>query len=384
MTQKGSRRVFIQAQMQDSHPRRILRGVGRFAHQLPHPWRLEWGVYFDTGHYTRVEQVDGVMYFNLPEDTLQRLDAAKIPSVRISGAEPSKNHPQVVTDSIEIGRMAARHFLKRLHTHFAFVGFREHQHNQERLQGFQAEIGDREVQVFWYETGSRVTRWGQELGDFLQQLPPGCAVFAANDNFALRVVEAAEDRELSLPGDLTLVGADNDLLLVMASPVPFSSVDPGSEELGYRAAQRLHALMEGAPHAEERVEFVPPVGVVLRKSSDHLATDDVQVAKAVRLIRSDAVSGLTVEALCRQLGMSRRTLERRFHAVLGTTPKEELLSEKIRHAGNLLATTPLSVQQVAFQSGFTDPLYFSTAFKRSTGKSPRAWRAFPQDRRKML
>ena len=43
-------------------------------------------------------------------------------------------------------------------------------------------------------------------------------------------------------------------------------------------------------------------------------------------------------------------------------------------AARLLRFTDLTVGQIAAQVGFTDPLYFSRAFKRQRGESPQAFR----------
>jgi AraC family transcriptional regulator, transcriptional activator of pobA len=43
-------------------------------------------------------------------------------------------------------------------------------------------------------------------------------------------------------------------------------------------------------------------------------------------------------------------------------------------AARLLRYTDLTVGEISFRVGFTDPLYFSRAFKRQTGSSPQAYR----------
>ena len=44
-------------------------------------------------------------------------------------------------------------------------------------------------------------------------------------------------------------------------------------------------------------------------------------------------------------------------------------------AARLLRFTDLTVGEVAHRAGFTDPLYFSRAFKRHAGEPPMAYRA---------
>ncbi|WP_418055576.1 helix-turn-helix domain-containing protein [Priestia megaterium] len=43
-------------------------------------------------------------------------------------------------------------------------------------------------------------------------------------------------------------------------------------------------------------------------------------------------------------------------------------------AKHLLSTTSLSIQQISFSIGFSDPNYFSRVFKNQTGVSPSIWK----------
>jgi AraC family transcriptional activator of pobA len=58
----------------------------------------------------------------------------------------------------------------------------------------------------------------------------------------------------------------------------------------------------------------------------------------------------------------------------GKTTKELVLDRVMVEASRLLRFTDLTVGQVAAQVGFTDPLYFSRAFKRQRGDSPQGFR----------
>jgi AraC-like DNA-binding protein len=80
-----------------------------------------------------------------------------------------------------------------------------------------------------------------------------------------------------------------------------------------------------------------------------------------------------MEALAHALGCSRQTLYRRLRAE-GTTFEALLDGVRRRLASSLLRDERISVKEVAYRLGFADPAAFSRAFKRWTGRSPRAWR----------
>lgn len=56
-------------------------------------------------------------------------------------------------------------------------------------------------------------------------------------------------------------------------------------------------------------------------------------------------------------------------------PTKELVSDRVMlEAARLLRFTNRSVGEIAFETGFSDPLYFSRAFKRHSGEAPTAYR----------
>lgn len=62
-----------------------------------------------------------------------------------------------------------------------------------------------------------------------------------------------------------------------------------------------------------------------------------------------------------------------FSEKTGTTYSEYLRTLRIRHAVSLFDHGIQSVKNVAFLSGFSDPLYFSNVFKKQIGVSPKEY-----------
>ena len=72
--------------------------------------------------------------------------------------------------------------------------------------------------------------------------------------------------------------------------------------------------------------------------------------------------------------LARRTLEKRFRRSLGRTVNAEIRSAHIQRARSLLATSDLSVTEIAFRSGFNQIEHFSRVFRKICGVSPREYR----------
>jgi AraC family transcriptional regulator len=82
----------------------------------------------------------------------------------------------------------------------------------------------------------------------------------------------------------------------------------------------------------------------------------------------------TVAALAELLGLSETSFIRTFKASFGTTPWQYILKMRLERSMKLLASTGISVTEIAVATGFSSPGHFSTAFTRQFGISPSAFR----------
>ncbi|SCE89071.1 transcriptional regulator, AraC family with amidase-like domain [Micromonospora coriariae] len=89
---------------------------------------------------------------------------------------------------------------------------------------------------------------------------------------------------------------------------------------------------------------------------------------------------ITVEELAARAGMAPRTFARRFRAETGTTPHDWLTNQRVLLARRLLEETPLSVEAVADQAGFSDAAALRHHFSRRVGATPHGYRTTFRDR----
>lgn len=101
---------------------------------------------------------------------------------------------------------------------------------------------------------------------------------------------------------------------------------------------------------------------------------DPIVGKVLRLLHARPEHAWTVEALARDVAVSRSTLAERFTALIGETPMRYLANWRIQLAKHLLKHTALTLAEVAGQVGYESDVAFNRAFKRHVGQSPAAWR----------
>ena len=109
------------------------------------------------------------------------------------------------------------------------------------------------------------------------------------------------------------------------------------------------------------------------------ASGDPVVGPALRLMHEDPSAPWTVAGLAAEAGVSRAALARRFHELVGEPPMTFLTGWRMALAADLLLEPGATVGGTARQVGYGSPFTFSTAFKRTYGQSPRAYRDARQE-----
>ncbi|WP_445524445.1 GlxA family transcriptional regulator [Streptomyces cyslabdanicus] len=104
------------------------------------------------------------------------------------------------------------------------------------------------------------------------------------------------------------------------------------------------------------------------------APDNHPLAELLPWVIARLDQPLTVEDLARQARMSSRNLGRHFKSVTGTTPLQWLLTQRIRHAQELLETTDDSIDTVAAATGMGTATTLRRNFNRTVGVPPDTYR----------
>ena len=87
-----------------------------------------------------------------------------------------------------------------------------------------------------------------------------------------------------------------------------------------------------------------------------------------------ADSSLSVEKLSHELGMSRVQLFRKLSALTNKNVSDYIADFKLQKAKVLLKNTDKTIAEIAYETGFNNPSYFTTFFKQKTNQTPSDWR----------
>ena len=81
-------------------------------------------------------------------------------------------------------------------------------------------------------------------------------------------------------------------------------------------------------------------------------------------------SGLNVEDLGKDMGLSRVQLYRKIKSLTNYSPNELLRIARLKKAASLLASSDMTVAEVGYEVGFSSPSYFTKCYKEQFGESP--------------
>lgn len=95
--------------------------------------------------------------------------------------------------------------------------------------------------------------------------------------------------------------------------------------------------------------------------------------KFLELVRANFDKNLTTEDFSKLLGTTKNKLNDQAKLHTGKTAQMVISSLKMAEAKRLILHDKLSIKEIAYQLGFSDPFYFSNFFKKHTGKSPKSY-----------
>jgi len=263
----------------------FFRAAQRMAREFNFEAQLKDGL-SETGENLRLleelserDDVDGaiIVAWHKPEffEAVFKLKARVLPFVLLDHHNAQTHFPSVVVDNYRGGWLAAEHLYKLGHRRFAFLGAHPAATVQKRLEGFRDCLAEKGValpasQVLEVSPGDFFHGWERVVDRKLNLLFAGkgakaqrpTALFACSDRTAQEVFRWCAERGVSIPGELSVVGFDNE---PVAKILNLTTVAQPFAEMGTQAMILLNEQIEGKPWNGR--ELALPVELVIRGST---------------------------------------------------------------------------------------------------------------------
>ena len=390
--------------IQPAYPERI-QGIARFA--KAHGWHLT--IVDRLARFPRGWRGDGALVTLRGNPKTNRfvkgLVRDGIPVVDLTFNHPEIKLPRVSGDHATFGRLARAHFESLNFRHFAWFSTSWSHVHELRFHGFSTPVslGDRprETQDCIEKNGVCPQKWVLEemvrpeeidnwphflkiIGKRIKKEPKPLGILTYDDSDAAKVLSAALEAGLRVPEDVAIMGIGNDRVICENQAVPLSSVDHDLDLNGYEGAALLNRLMKSSPttshqppptnHQSPTTILLPPRGIIVRKSTDTLATEDPILSAALREIARRLDTSFGVEEIATSLKISRTQLDKLFAEKFTRSVGKEIVRQRIERAKKLLSETDKPMKEIAALCGFCNAGYFTNAFRTETGLTPKAWR----------
>lgn len=168
--------------------------------------------------------------------------------------------------------------------------------------------------------------------------------------------------------DCTRVRDDELLRLVHALAAEAASDEPGSAIMAGTLAQQLALRL-----IRRHIDLIPET------AQRRQVFDGAQRRQIVEFIASNLDLPNPLTALSRAENLSNDCFSRIFRNTFDCSPQEHLRHARLQRARALLETTPLTLAEIACESGFADQSHLTRLFKGRFGEPPGAWRSRRRD-----
>lgn len=372
------RRVALLVETSRAFGRGVIRGVAQYSREHG-PWAITFtpqGLNDPPPGWLHGWQGDGIVARIEDRRMADAVLRIGVPVVELRGMLPDLDVPYLGVDNRAVVRLALDHLLQRGVRQFGFLGPPpgDYSRMDERRTFFLERMQAEGLAHSSFDGWPKRPRHGQwelqqeRIAQWLAGLPKPVGILTASDDCGLLVLDGCRRAGVSVPEEAAVVGIDNDESLCMLSVPPLSSVDIMPQHIGYQAAALLDRMMQGERPGRSPIR-TEPGAVVVRESSDLLATDDREVAAALRFIRAHACDRIKVADVAGHVGLSPTALAARVRKAIGRTIYQEIQRVQLDRVRELLSDSDLPLKQIARRCGFKYTQYMSRVFRETTGRT---------------
>lgn len=380
-------RIAIQIETGRAHGRAMLEGIAEAA--LEHDdWRLEPvepKLLTDVG---RIRCFDGLIVRVMDNATADALAQSGRPVIDTYGRLDQSPLPFIRLDDEAIAACAADCFAEHRYMRCAYCGFPGLRFSAARGERFAEIVRSRGATCETYlgadspryrDTFVRNERMDRTpdlapLRRWVRELPKPVAVFCCNDMRAFQVMKACLEEKTDVPGEVAVLGVDNDRVLCTFSNPPLSSIDTNPFALGQTAAKMLGDALAN-PRLRPGDVLHRPRCVVERHSTESYPLKTPWLSDALVYIRRNLGKGVSAGDVIRHLGYSHTAVNRAFRRELGMSVQQAIILQRRERSCRMLKETKKTAAEIAAVCGYPSAQYFAHQFAKTFGMTPNAWRA---------
>ena len=293
----------------------------------------------------------------------------------------------IAIDNERIGRDAADFFIRHALQSFAFFGSeanRESCAGKIRADAFFSEIRSKAAATsevsrltighaeanedYWTGDHERIAQW-------LKGLKMPCGVFANSELDAFALLKICQEIGLDVPRKVEILCVDNTTAFCDNASPTISHF-----KLDFAAAVDIaitilrSRIIDGSARKRVYEDFFMGATLVERASTASGRGFGSVAERVKEYLRVHGCEAIQVPDVARQLGVSRRTIEKHVREATGQSVLDLIRSMRLAEVCRLLESTDMSISDITQKVGYSMTANLSVTFRKAFGMSMRKYR----------
>ncbi|MDP2910876.1 MAG: LacI family DNA-binding transcriptional regulator [Candidatus Omnitrophota bacterium] len=234
----------------------ILQGVGIAVERL----KLDLLLHITSGEtFLNISNVEGVIFSDIigNEEQVDSVVEAGLPCVIMNYYTKDLPVSCISIDNFNAAVDAVNYLVKLGHSRIATItGALKTQVAIDRLNGYltaleRNKIEKRKEYVKYGDFGRESARMLTK--ELIRMKTPPTAIFAASDEMAVGAIQVCLENGVSIPGDISVIGFDDNFLALNYSPIPLTTIRQPLHKMAVTATQTLNQIIQKNTKSNKRI-----------------------------------------------------------------------------------------------------------------------------------
>ena len=234
----------------------ILQGVGVSVERM----KMDLLLHITNGDsFLNISSVQGVIFSDIigNEDQVDGVVEAGLPCVIMNYNTKDLPVSCISIDNFNAGLDAVEYLIKLGHSRIATItGALKTQVAIDRFKGYLTALEKHKIDKkkdyikygdFGRESARILTK------DLIRMKVPPTAIFAASDEMAVGAIQVCLENGVSVPGDISIIGFDDNPLALSYSPVPLTTIRQPLHKMALVATQMLNQIIQKKIRSNKRI-----------------------------------------------------------------------------------------------------------------------------------
>ena len=203
-------------------------------------------------------KVDGLIIIapEINDKQIKVINKNDIPCVVVDGRQSGKNIIFIDSNNLDGAFFATEYLIKNNHKHIGFISGSTYMRNgKDRLDGYLKAL--RRYKISVREELIKNGDFSEDSGyiymkELLSESQRPTAVFASNDTMAIGAMRAVQEKNLTVPDDISIIGFDDIKMLDFITP-SLTTVKQFSFNMGYTASNYLIEKINGKMNIKSKI-----------------------------------------------------------------------------------------------------------------------------------